>query len=1101
MRIRKFYTYLAASAAACLAGVGIILPPAPAAAAQGDAAICANNIAQGRQVYASGREIPNDFGPEKAVDGDIGPDTKGDPTSHNATGSSRWSANNANDAWITVDFDGIATVDKVQLYWGNTFGQPYALQASDDNQQWTDLVTSANGVRAASTEHTFDTPKQMQYLRMKISGKSQQWALSLWEISVCGSVAPVPEPEPELIPTASYASIIPAPLSAQLAPGELSAFQASAALAIKAAGDAQAPAGYLAGKLRTATGWEIPVAADADGTPLIEYVIDPALNVPGVNEGQKGESYTLNITADKVTITARNATGALWGTQTLLQLLGPWAHFGQPTLNALYQIPAGTIADGPRFSYRGVMVDPARSFIPKDELMDLMDLMSSYKMNILHLHLTDDPGWRIEIPNEGKPADDVIDYSLLTSRGGATAFQEGESQNAGGLPGRTGYYTLADYDEIVSTANSLGLTIVPEVDGPGHMESALYSIPQLNSEFSYPKPAPGESTVPVPSYANNMRTSLDPTNEHTYKFTQQVLNLIAEKSNSPYLHIGGDEANVTQRNHYLTYMERVLGQVNALNKTPIVWNEAMKTMNADTDLLNGAVVQSWSEAPSAVPARRDNLIAKGGKFIVSPAAVYYYPQHEDPSIPGPNWACGGNGCTLQEAYAHEPQTYVGVNSDNAILGVSGAMWSEHLRTYNDLQFSVFPRMLAHAEIGWTPKDGKNWQRFRKAVAAQGNALNTANATFFKGPLVDWKTTGAWAADYVPEVTAKDSTERLLAYASAPGASAENSSANLLTATLTLTPKVGAADPAAGEGATGDAAESGTETPAAGDAAAKAITVPVRLELDTPYHFTDAGRTTGRQMNSVFHLYASYENVPAGEYDVRLDLASEGLESGVIINTLVVNPKEVTPATPSSNVSADATDPVSCTVAPHVVIPESEGVVYSINGEDVAAGTHTYGYGETVVVSARALPNYVLAENAPSSWEWSAPIRDELNCDPDPSTDPDDPGTDNPGTGEPGTDEPDTDDPGTGGTGEGTGIDTPDSGDAGGESASGAAGTGSESGGSTSGGSEVTPAAPQLDGQGAMQTLSNSGSHSAWFVLFTLLFIAVGTTGVLAGSKK
>lgn len=995
MRARKIRTMIAAATTSILASAGLAFPLTVAhAVAAGDVPICANNIITDKQanvkVTASGQETEGEKGPEKAADGNIGPDDKATPAIHNAEGASRWSADNSDTVWIQVDFGGTASLEKVQLYWGNTFGNPYKLQAQDAQGTWRDLAlnadgdTQASGKKAGATEHSFSTPETMRALKMQISGKSQngtdssQWPLSLWEISACGTLTSDSEPQPELTPepeavkTASYESIIPAPLKAVPAQGD-DVFLPTEKLAIKASGDAEAPAEYLARRLRQVTGWNIPVAAnagagtdlagtgagdvaDADTTssegaapggqtaaPLIEYIIVPHLTVQGVNDAQKDEAYTLAVSANKVTITARTATGALWGTQTLVQLLGPWAHFGEQTANALYQIPAGTIEDGPRFSYRGVMVDPARSFIPKDELLDLMQLMSAYKMNALHLHLTDDPGWRIEIPNEGKAADDPIDYSLFTERAGKTAFKQGESALADGQPGRTGYYTLADYEEIVDTANSLGITIVPEVDGPGHMEAALYSIPELNSEYSYPHPCKElkstsaadiaeykqidptcqESTAPVPSYKNNIHTSLDPTNENTYKFTAHVLKLLADKSNSPYLHIGGDEAAVTDHEHYKTYMDTVLKQVNSLGKIPIIWNEGLAALNADTDQLTNAVVQYWTGEPNNIPWRIKNFIDKGGKFIVSRAAAYYYPQHEDTSIPGAVWACDADACNLKDAYNDEPQDYLRVDNgdltldiaDSSILGVEGAMWSEHLRTDHDLQFSVFPRMLAHAETGWTAQDGKDWSRFREAIAGQGNALNTANATFFTSPFVDWEISGAWAAGADSTVTAgqgdkgdssaeSNTAERLIAYVSAPAASAESTDATALKATLTLTPKASeSGDGDAQADSQGGSEGSGESTPT------ETITLPVRLELDTPYHFTDENQTTGRQMNSIFRLYADYSDLPVGEYAMRLDLVSENLASDTLVSTLsVVDSGALPPSGGENPDSSNGKDP-------------------------------------------------------------------------------------------------------------------------------------------------------------------------------------------------
>lgn len=839
------------------------------AAAEPWTPIAAGNIAPRAHVTASGTETGTTKTPDRAIDGVI-PDTAAFaevPANHNAENASRWSADTTNHAtdknWIELDFGGTATVDAIHIYWGNTYGKPYYVQTSLDGKTWNRLGganATFEGVKAGKQTLTLanlQVPSELRYIKLSTEGKSQNWALSIWEIAVYGTAPAGGTSADDDV----YQSLIPYPVSVEKnTDPDAGSFLLTPDTAIKAAGEAAAPASLLARTLSTATGTTYSVGSSA-GASTIEYAMDAQLTVDGVAPEQMDEAYTIDVTHDTVTITARTATGALWGTQTLLQLFGPWAYYSEATVNSLNPLPAARIEDGPRFSYRGLGVDPARSFITVDELKVLMSQMSRYKMNVLHVHLTDDPGWRLEIPNDGKSADDPINYSLLTDKAGKTAFREGESHFAPEA-GRSGFYTLADWANIVTTANSLGITVVPEMDGPGHTEAALYSIPELNSEFSYPHPCKEfagninaykqfdpnctETTAPIPSYKNNMKTSLDATNSHTYSFTQHVLQVMAQHSNSPYLHIGGDESdrNLTTDEYYRTYMNTVLPQVTALKKKPIIWNDALTTMTA-ANVDTSTIVQYWMGATGEIRA----FAQKGGKIIVSAAPQMYYPQTEDSSLAGPNWACGGDReCNLREAYQQNPAQVLGVN-DSAVLGVEGVSWSEHLRTARDLQFSMGNRMIAHAEVGWTQQAHKDWNRFAKAMATVGSRSNAADFNFHLSSLVSWKISAALARgehrnDAGVLSFDNPSGGQLVAYASAPGESTSS-----LTGSISAT-----------------------------NAQGKVLNVPVSYELDKTYHKSDEGRTTGRQMNSVFRVFGDFTALAAGTYTATLHLSSQALGS-------------------------------------------------------------------------------------------------------------------------------------------------------------------------------------------------------------------------------
>ncbi|XCB29735.1 family 20 glycosylhydrolase [Arcanobacterium hippocoleae] len=851
--------------------------------------LAANNIAPKAAVTASGTESGTAKTPDRAVDGIIpqSAEVAAAPKNHNAADASRWSADTTNKPedknWIQLDFGGKATVKEIQIYWGNTYGKPYYIAGSLDGKNWSRLGGAEKtfvGVKSGKQTLTLtqaESSAGLRYIKLVTEGKSQKWALSIWEIAVYGEIESALDPEADTV----FASLIPYPVKVvQDSEPNAGKFVISADTKIKASGSALDPANFLAQTLSKSTGNDYFVGTES-GATTIEYLTDPNLRVAGVEADQMDEAYTISITKEKVTITARNAAGALWGTQTLLQLFGPWTRYTQAAVNALRPIPAAAIEDGPRFSYRGIGLDPARSFIPVAELKSIIAQMSIYKMNLLHLHLTDDPGWRLEIPNDGKHADDPMNYSLLAEKAGKTAFRSGESKFAPEA-GRSGFYTLADYAEIVKTANSFGITVVPEMDGPGHMEAALYSIPELNSEFSYPHPCKElqstraedvarykqidgectELTAPIPSYKNNIYTSLDPMNPNTYKFTAQVLKVMAEQSNSPYLHIGGDESAATARDHYTKYLHTVLSQVKALGKRPIIWNDALNTMTA-ANIDSDTVVQYWNGETAQTRA----FAEKGGKIIVSAAAQMYYPQTEDTALAGPNWACGADKeCNLREAYQWDPAALLGV-PDSAILGVEGVSWSEHLRTLHDLQSAIGNRMIAHAEVGWTKQKNKDWNRFRKAMISAGAASNMQDFSFYLSDQVAWEiqaavAKGKYRNDAGVNSFSSSQGKALLAYASAPGESTAS-----LRGEITAT-----------------------------DAEGKIFNIPVSYELAVQYHQSDGGRTTGRQMNSLFQVFGDFTDIPTGNYSGKLALSSRNLGSFTLnLGSFAVSSQDKVPA--------------------------------------------------------------------------------------------------------------------------------------------------------------------------------------------------------------
>lgn len=438
----------------------------------------------------------------------------------------------------------------------------------------------------------------------------------------------------------------------------------------------------LAQSIQNATGLTLTVQTGdpvPGGIHLTSVDADPALGAEG---------YELTITDQGITLRGQ-AAGIFYGIQTLDQLLvqpdpGTWA------------IPGGVIQDQPRFAYRGMMLDVARHFFGVDDVKRLIDLMALYKLNTLHLHLSDDQGWRLEINS----------WPRLTEIGGSTAVD--------GDPG--GYYTQVDYANLVAYAQTRFITIVPEIDMPSHTNAALASYADLNCDGVAPDLYTGIK-VGFSSLCNDK--------EITFQFVDDVIREVAALTPGPYLHIGGDEAHSTPKADYLAFVTRVQEIVGSHGKQMIGWEEI-----SQIQLAPDTIAQQWF-SDGAVRA-----VAQGAKIIASPASRIYLDMKYDNTTPlGLNWA--GN-VSVETSYTWDPATDVPGVGEADLLGVEAALWTETLRTFDDLAVMVFPRLLSLAEIGWTPQDQRNWGEYRERLAAHGPRLTALGVEFYQSSEVEWK---------------------------------------------------------------------------------------------------------------------------------------------------------------------------------------------------------------------------------------------------------------------------------------------------------------------------------------------------------------------------
>lgn len=404
------------------------------------------------------------------------------------------------------------------------------------------------------------------------------------------------------------------------------------------------------------------------------------LRLAGAPASVGSQGYHLTVSANGVVIEARQAAGLFAGVQTLLLLLPPAVQ--SPTAaSGPWTVPGGTILDYPRFAYRGAMLDVARHFFGVGQVERYIDEIAHFKINYLHLHLSDDQGWRIAI--NGWPD--------LTARGGST--------EVGG--GAGGYYTQADYSAIVAYAAARYITVIPEIDMPGHTNAALASYARLNCEGQTPRPYTG-----IDVGFSSLRVPLD----LTYTFIDQVIGQLAALTPGPYIHIGGDESSATPTADYASFINRAQRIVQAHGKTVIGWHNI-----ADASLLPSTIAEFWDTEPTN--ATLAAAVGAGTAVIMSPANhAYLDMKYNDQTVLGQTWAGLDD---VDTAYGWDPGTYLPGVPASSVLGVEAALWTETIVTPADIDYMAFPRLPAIAELGWSPWRTHDQAAFKARLGAQG----------------------------------------------------------------------------------------------------------------------------------------------------------------------------------------------------------------------------------------------------------------------------------------------------------------------------------------------------------------------------------------------
>lgn len=487
----------------------------------------------------------------------------------------------------------------------------------------------------------------------------------------------------------AFGDVIPRPSAVRPGRGEF-VMREGTAIALERA-PATVAADRLRDLVRAATGLALPVAPPASlgpDAPTIAFTGDGA-------DGLGDEGYELRIAPDRVEVAAAGAAGFGWAVQTLRQALP--AGVGPLAFPGAWALPACVVRDAPRFPWRGVMLDVARHFFAPADVERVIDLLAAYKMNRLHLHLSDDQGWRLEI--ERHPA--------LTEVGAGTAV--------GGGPG--GYYTRADYRRLVTYAAERNVVVVPEIDMPGHTNAALAAIPALNCDDVAPVPYTGVEVG---------FSSLCVDREQTYEFVDDVIAELAELTPGPYVHIGGDESHATDPEAYRRFVERAVGIVRAHGKRPVGWDEI-----ATASTGAGAVVQHWISPDHALAAA-----AQGAQVVMSPAPRAYLDMKYDESTPiGVTWA---GHVDTRTAYEWDPATHVRGLPGDAVLGVEAPLWTETVTTLAEIERMLLPRLPGYAELGWSPATGRSWDEYRGRLARHARRWRAEGRTFTEDPAVPWE---------------------------------------------------------------------------------------------------------------------------------------------------------------------------------------------------------------------------------------------------------------------------------------------------------------------------------------------------------------------------
>jgi hexosaminidase len=410
------------------------------------------------------------------------------------------------------------------------------------------------------------------------------------------------------------------------------------------------------------------------------------------------EGYTLRVERDTILIQASSGHGLFHGVQTLRQLLShriEEQHAAYTIREVVWRVPAMTIEDMPGHKWRGSMLDVSRHFFTVDEVKQHIEILALYKLNTLHLHLADDQGWRIEIKSRPE------------------LVAKGAMSEVGGGPG--GYFTQADYSEIVRYAQERYITVIPEIDMPAHINAALISHPELSCGRRPPEVYTGIQVG---------FSAICPDSAGTYALLEDVVREIVAITPSKYFHIGGDEVQALTPVQYASFIERMQGIVRKYDARMIGWEEIGKARLDSTSIL-----QQW----------QSDSLKSGGQLpnpvIVSAGPRLYLDMKYTPDTElGLRWA---GFIDLRKSYDWDPASMLKGFNTARIIGIEAPMWSETPRNITAAQYLIMPRLPAVAEVAWSPLSARQWDSFRLRLAAHGPRWNLLGINYHRDPSIPW----------------------------------------------------------------------------------------------------------------------------------------------------------------------------------------------------------------------------------------------------------------------------------------------------------------------------------------------------------------------------
>jgi hexosaminidase len=491
-------------------------------------------------------------------------------------------------------------------------------------------------------------------------------------------------------------TIIPKPANVEVKEGKFQ-FSKNTQFVVKGDSQKEIATGLIA-KFETAAGWKPQIVAKTPKSNYIQFKVDKNLN---------REGYKLDVSTKGIVITAKENAGFIYGLESIRQLLPTAIESKAIVSNVKWEIPNVSITDEPRFQWRGLMLDLSRHFFDKSYIEKTIDRLAMLKMNVLHLHLVDDQGWRIEIKK----------YPKLTEVGAWRVDQENVPWNArlSTNPDEKGTYggflTQEELKEIIKYATAKNVEIIPEIEMPAHVSSAIASYPELAC-FNQRIGVPSGGLWPITDIYCAGK-------ESTFEFLQNVLDEVIEMFPSKYIHIGGDEATKTnwekcslcqKRMHdeglkdvhelQSYFVKRMEKYINAKGKKLIGWDEIL-----EGGLAPDATVMSWRGTEGGVEATK-----QGHDVVMTPGSHCYFDHYQGPQNVEPI-AIGGY-TPISKVYEFDPVVDT-MTSEQAkhVLGGQANLWSEYIPTTHQSEYMIFPRIVAMAEVLWSTKATRNWNNF------------------------------------------------------------------------------------------------------------------------------------------------------------------------------------------------------------------------------------------------------------------------------------------------------------------------------------------------------------------------------------------------------